>query len=261
MLDADALLLLVDIVDAGGLSQAARKRRMSRANVSYHLAQMEGAAGVQLVRRTTRRIEVTEAGQRLYRHGCVIRDELLAAQESVASLAAGLHGHVRLAVPTGFGQMVMSHWLIEFKRQHPSITLSLVFDNRVDDLLRDEVDVAVRVLSEPPPSLVARELAPVRHIACASVGFVARHPCPWCPMGCSKCPSSRPPWWGANCAWRPTVARSAANWPCSPPWPRKIFSSCTRPSWVTWAWVWCPTTWSPTTSRPVAWSPPWTTGG
>jgi DNA-binding transcriptional LysR family regulator len=188
MLDADALLLLVDIVDAGGLSQAARKRRMSRANVSYHLAQMEGAAGVQLVRRTTRRIEVTEAGQRLYRHGCVIRDELLAAQESVTSLAAGLHGHVRLAVPTGFGQMVMSHWLIEFKRQHPSITLSLVFDNRVDDLLRDEVDVAVRVLSEPPPSLVARELAPVRHIACASVGFVARHPLPLVPDGLQQMP-------------------------------------------------------------------------
>ena len=85
---------------------------------------------------------------------------------------------VRLAVPTGFGQMVMSHWLIEFKRLHPSITLELVFDNRVDDLLRDEVDVAVRVMSEPPPGLVARELAPMRHIACASAGFAARHPLP-----------------------------------------------------------------------------------
>jgi len=101
MLDAAALLLLVDIVDAGGLSQAARKRRMSRANISYHLAQLEKTAGLQLVRRTTRRIEPTEAGLKLYRHGRAIRDELLAAQESVASLAEGLHGYVRLAVPTG----------------------------------------------------------------------------------------------------------------------------------------------------------------
>ncbi len=181
MLDADALLLLVDIVDAGGLSQAARKRRMGRANVSYHLGQMEQAAGMQLVRRTTRRIEPTEAGLMLYRHGRAIRDELLAAQESLASLAGGLHGYVRLAVPTGFGQMVMSHWLIEFKRLHPSITLELVFDNRVDDLLRDEVDVAVRVMSEPPPGLVARELAPMRHVACASVAFAARQPLPRVP--------------------------------------------------------------------------------
>ena len=178
MMDATALLLLVDIVDAGGLSQAARKRRMSRANVSYHLNQLEKAVGVQLVRRTTRRTEPTEAGLRLYRHGRAIRDELLAAQESVASLAQGLHGYVRLAVPTGFGQVVMSHWLIEFKRLYPGITLELLFDNRVDNLLRDEVDVAVRVMSEPPPNLVARELAPMRHIACASAEFAARHGMP-----------------------------------------------------------------------------------
>ena len=178
MMDVTALLLLVDIVEAGGLSQAARKRRMSRANISYHLSQLEKAVGLQLVRRTTRRIEPTEAGLKLYRHGTVIRDELQAAQESMSTLTEGLHGYVRMAVPTGFGQMVMSKWLIEFKRLYPSITLELVFDNRVDDLLRDEVDLAVRVLSEPPPSLVARELAPMRHVACASAEFAARQPMP-----------------------------------------------------------------------------------
>lgn len=177
-MDVSALLLLVDIVDAGTLSQAARKRKMSRANISYHLTQLEKSVGLQLVRRTTRRIDPTEAGLRLYQHGRVIRDELLAAQESVASLGEGLHGSVRMALPTGFGQLVMSPWLIEFKRRYPSIGLELVFDNRVDDLLRDEVDVAIRVMSEPPPSLVARELARMRHIACASAQFAAHHPMP-----------------------------------------------------------------------------------
>lgn len=177
-MDVSALLLLVDIVDAGTLSQAARKRKMSRANISYHLTQLEKSVGLQLVRRTTRRIDPTEAGLRLYQHGRVIRDELLAAQESVASLGEGLHGSVRMALPTGFGQLVMSPWLIKFKRRYPSIGLELVFDNRVDDLLRDEVDVAIRVMSEPPPSLVARELARMRHIACASAQFAAHHPMP-----------------------------------------------------------------------------------
>lgn len=177
-MDVTALLLLVDIVDAGNLSQAARKRKMSRANISYHLNQLEKSVGLQLVRRTTRRIDPTEAGLRLYEHGRVIRDELLAAQESMTQLGEGLHGAVRVAVPTGFGQLVMSHWLIEFKRLYPSITLELVFDNRIDDLLRDEVDVAVRVLSGPPPGLVARELAQVRHILCASADHAARHPMP-----------------------------------------------------------------------------------
>jgi DNA-binding transcriptional LysR family regulator len=177
-MDVNALLLLVDILDAGNLSQAARKRKVSRANISYHLNQLEKSVGLQLVRRTTRRIDPTEAGLKLYQHGRIIRDELLAAEESVASLGEGLHGSVRMAVPTGFGQLVMSHWLIEFKRLYPSIRLELLFDNRVDDLLRDEVDVAIRVLSEPPPQLVARELCPMRHIACASAAYASEHPMP-----------------------------------------------------------------------------------
>ena len=177
-MDVSALLLLVDIVDAGNLSQAARKRKMSRANISYHLAQLEKSVGLQLVRRTTRRVDPTEAGLLLYQHGCAVRDALHAAQESMTRLRQGLHGSVRLAVPTGFGQLVMSPWLIEFKRRHPSIELELLFDNRVDDLLRDEVDLAVQVLSAPPPHLIARELSPMHHVACAATDYARMHALP-----------------------------------------------------------------------------------
>jgi DNA-binding transcriptional LysR family regulator len=177
-MDISALTLLVDILDAGNLSQAARKLKVSRANISYHLNQLEKSVGLQLVRRTTRRIEATEIGLRLYQHGRVIRDELQAAQEAVASLGQGLHGAVRVSVPTGFGQLVMSSWLIEFKRLYPDITLELLFENRVDDLLRDEVDVAIRVMSEPPQTMVARELAMVRWSACASAAYAQAHAMP-----------------------------------------------------------------------------------
>lgn len=177
-LDASALTLLVDILDAGNLSKAARRLKVSRANVSYHLNQLEKSLGLQLFRRTTRQLEPTEIGLQLYQHGCVIRDELLAAKESVASFGKGLHGSVRLSVPTGFGQMVMSNWLIEFKRTYPDIALELLFDNRVDDLLRDEVDVAIRVMAEPPPTMVARELAQVRYVVCASKAYANLHGLP-----------------------------------------------------------------------------------
>lgn len=177
-MDAQSLALFVDIVEAGNLSLAARNMKMSRANVSYHLGQLEKSVGLQLMRRTTRRVELTEVGQRLYQHGRVIRDEVLAARESVASLGQGLHGSVRLSLPTGFGHLVMSGWLIEFKRQYPDIALDLLFDNRVDDLLREEVDVAVRVMSEPPQQMVATELAQVRYVTCASVGFARGQPMP-----------------------------------------------------------------------------------
>jgi DNA-binding transcriptional LysR family regulator len=170
-MDAHALTLLVDIVDAGNLSLAARKLMMSRANISYHLTQLEKSVGMQLIRRTTRRIEPTEVGLRLCQHGRVIRDEVMAAREAVAMLGQGLHGAVRMSLPTGFGHLVMSGWLIEFKRMYPDIALDLLFDNRVDDLLRDEVDIAIRVMSEPPPQSVAIELAPVRYVTCASTDY------------------------------------------------------------------------------------------
>lgn len=187
-MNAAGIVLLVDILDAGNLSKAAKVLKLSRANVSYHLSQLEKSIGVQLVRRTTRHLEPTEIGLRLYRHGRVIRDELTAANEAVVMLGKGLHGAVRLSVPTGFGQLVMSKWLIEFKQLYPDINLELVFENRVDDLLREEVDIAVRVMSEPPQTMVARELAPVCYVACASRAYADNHTLPVSPEDLMRLP-------------------------------------------------------------------------
>ena len=93
-MDSHSLTLLVEIIDSGNLSQAARKLRMTRANVSYHLTQLEKSVGAQLVRRTTRRVEPTEVGLRLYEHGRSIRNEMLAARETIASLE-------KVGVPNG----------------------------------------------------------------------------------------------------------------------------------------------------------------
>lgn len=172
-LDLSSLTLLVDILDAGSLSAAARKLKMSRANMSYRLTQLERAAGAQLIRRTTRRVEATDLGHRLYEHAARIRAELLAAQEALTQEQEP-QGRLRLSVPTGFGDIVMSPWLIEFKIAYPKIVLDVTFENRVQDLLREEIDIAVRVMSEPPPSLVARAMRPVSYVACASRAYAAK---------------------------------------------------------------------------------------
>ena len=176
-LEIPSLTLLVDIIDAGNLSQAARKLKMSRANVSYHLSQLEKAVGVGLVRRTTRRVEPTEVGWRLYEHGRAIRNEIASAQETITNLGQGLQGRVGLSVPSGYGQMVMSDWLVEFKRLYPGIVLDVVFENRIDNL-RDEVDIAIRILPEPPQQMIARDFGTVRYLACASKAYVQAHGLP-----------------------------------------------------------------------------------
>ena len=176
-MDLHTLTLLVEIIDSGNLSQAARKLKMTRANVSYHLAQLEKSAGVQLIKRTTRRVEPTEVGLRLYEHGRNIHNEILAARETITSLGQDLQGRVGISVPSGYGQIVMSQWLIEFKRLYPRIVLDVLFENRVDNL-RDEVDIAIRVMQEPPLSVIARSLGDVRYVACASAAYVQQYGLP-----------------------------------------------------------------------------------
>jgi len=187
-MDIKSLTLLVEILDAGNLSEAARRLKMTRANVSYHLQQLERSVGMQLVRRTTRRVEATEVGLRLYQHGRAMQDELAAARESIHSLSTRPQGKVRLSVPSGYGTFVMQPWLIDFMRAYPDIILDVLFENRVDDLLRDEVDIAVRIMTAPPQTLVARELGPVRYVACASREYVARHGLPTHPDALASLP-------------------------------------------------------------------------
>lgn len=167
-MDLHALSLLVDIIEAGNLSRAARQLGMSRANVSKRLNHFERQLGAELLRRSTRQLEPTELGWQLYEHGRAIRQQLMAAQESVQSLGKRLSGTVRLSVPGGFGQHTMSAWFFEFMRLYPAITLNVVFDNDIEDLIKGAVDFSVRVMGETPTNAVACSLGDVDYVACAT---------------------------------------------------------------------------------------------
>ncbi|MGY8526681.1 LysR family transcriptional regulator [Paracidovorax citrulli] len=177
-MDLNALRLFVDIVDAGNLSAAARKLRMTRANVSYRLKALEEELGVQLLRRTTRHVEPTPVGAGLYEHGRNILAEVAAANALISNLGNTLQGHVRLSVPTGLGHALLSPLLVQFKHRYPDITLDVVFDNRVHNLVSEDVEVALRIISTPPDSVVATEIGVVDWVVCASPGYLAAQPAP-----------------------------------------------------------------------------------
>lgn len=187
-MDLKRLTLLVEILDAGNLSTAARKLKMTRANVSYHLSQLEKEAGVQLIRRSNLHVEPTEAGKRLYEHGRTILNELVYAKETISSLGQRLQGRVGLSVPSGFGHMFMMPWLIEFKQLYPDIVLDVVFENRIDHLIRDEIDIAIRILSDPPEALIARDMGRMHYVACASSEYVQQHGLPKTPADLDQFP-------------------------------------------------------------------------
>lgn len=173
-MDLNALKLFVEIVDAGNLSAAARRLNTTRSNVSHRLKVFEQEIGVQLLRRSTRRMEPTQVGHALYEHGSRIVREMSAADAAVATLGKSLQGHVRISVPTGLGQLYLGSLLLRFAQEYPDITLEVLFSNRVVDLMASEVDIALRITSDPPGQYVARELARIDWVLCAAPSCLQR---------------------------------------------------------------------------------------
>jgi DNA-binding transcriptional LysR family regulator len=174
-MDLNLIGLFVEIVESRSMSAAARKLGMTRSNISQRLKLLERETGAQLLRRSTRSFELTQAGHTLYDCGQRMREDLSTARASIDSLGQTLRGRVRISVPTGFGRMFIGAKLLEFARAHPGITLSVSFNNRIEDLIAAEVDVAVRITSTPPLDHVARNICPIEWNLYASADYVARH--------------------------------------------------------------------------------------
>jgi DNA-binding transcriptional LysR family regulator len=102
-------------------------------------------------------------------------EDLGTARASIDSLGQTLRGRVRISVPTGFGRMFIGAKLLEFARAHPGITLNVTFNNRIEDLIAAEVDVAVRITSTPPLDYVARNICSIDWNLYASADYVEKH--------------------------------------------------------------------------------------
>lgn len=175
-MDLNLIHAFVDIVESGNLAEAGRRRGVTRSQISRQLRQLEHQAGAQLLRRTTRRLEMTEPGQSLYEHGLRILREMASAQAEIDSLGKTLRGHVRVSVPTGLGNALIAPLLLRFAQLHPGISLRVFFSNRVTDLIAAEIDVALKVTSEPPLDHVARDVCAIRWQLCASPHYLASVP-------------------------------------------------------------------------------------
>jgi DNA-binding transcriptional LysR family regulator len=185
-MDLNLIGLFVEIVESRSLSAAARKLGMTRANISQRLKALERETGAQLLRRSTRSFELTQAGHTLYECGQRMLEDLSTAQASIDSLGQTLSGRVRISVPTGFGRMFLGGKLLEFARTHPGITLTVTFNNRIEDLIAAEVDVAIRITATPPLDYVARNICTIDWNLVASADYVDRHGPIECPSDLEK---------------------------------------------------------------------------
>jgi len=166
----------VRIADAGSISKAARSMRLSVAMASRHLRALEDDLGVELVRRTTRHLSLTEAGTDFLARS---RALLASAEEARDAVRAGkgIGGLLVVSLPVSFGLAQVGPLFPALLDKHPRLKLDLRFEDRFVDLLTDGVDIAIRGGVRPPdsPFVVARKLATVDRLLCASPAFLAKH--------------------------------------------------------------------------------------
>lgn len=167
------------VVELGGFAAAARDLGLSNAAVSKHVAELEAHLGATLLTRTTRRLSVTEAGRGYYDRCARILDDVREADIAVRELQTAPRGLLRVNAPMSFGLKHLSPILPEFMARYPEVRVDLAMNDRVVDLIEEGFDVALRIRAElADSSLIARRLASVRRVLCASPAYLAKHGAP-----------------------------------------------------------------------------------
>jgi DNA-binding transcriptional LysR family regulator len=176
--DLTSIAVFRAVVDSGSFAGAADRLGVARSVVSRRVSSLEAEMQIRLLHRTTRRIALTEAGQRFYARVSEALSAIEEARTEVASLRNEPSGKVVTSVPMSFGLMHVLPAMPAFRRRFPKVELELRFDDRQANLLKDGVDVAIRIADLAQSSLVARRLAKVRHVLVAAPSYVAAHGAP-----------------------------------------------------------------------------------
>ena len=167
------LEIFATVVSTGSMSLAGRALGFSPAVVSKRIKRLEDRLGTRLLQRTTRQISLTEAGQGFYDRVLSILAGLEDAEAYIAGRSASVHGTLKISAPTSFGRLHIAPHLKTFMDAHPELAVNLVLSDEFIDIVAGGFDLAVRIAELGDSSLVARRLAPVRRILCASPGYLA----------------------------------------------------------------------------------------
>ncbi|EAU65813.1 transcription regulator [Stigmatella aurantiaca DW4/3-1] len=165
----------VRVIEAGSLSAAAKQLRLSTAAVSRHVTALEQEVATPLLARTTRRMTVTVAGQQYYERCLRVLREVDEAQS--IGRDGRLEGLLRISLPVTVGFLSGASLLRSLVGKHPGLRLDVRLEDRLIDLVLEDVDVAIRVAAKPPLSteIVARPLSRWHRVVVASPAYVRRH--------------------------------------------------------------------------------------
>lgn len=179
MLRFDDLQLFVTTADLGNLSAAARRLDISPAVASAALKRLEQQLQVRLFSRSTRSLRLTPEGELFLGHARLALQSLDDGRQQLAGSKVGISGPLQLSAPSDFGRNTLLPWLDEFQQTHPQVQLRLLLGDRVADLFREPVDIALRYGAPEDSSLVALPVAALnRRVLCAAPQYLQRHGAP-----------------------------------------------------------------------------------
>ena len=171
----EELEAFVAVVDRHGFSNAADKLGVAKSILSRRVSDLEKRLGVQLMRRTTRKQSLTDAGRHFYQRAINLLADLSDAEQMVSDAQARLSGKIKLAAPLGIGIGQLSRPISDFMQLHTDVEIAVELDDRNVDLVGEGFDLAVRVGQLQDSSLIARKLAEVHFATCASPDYLAKY--------------------------------------------------------------------------------------
>jgi DNA-binding transcriptional LysR family regulator len=172
----NAIPYFIAVVDYKGFSAAAEALGISKSAISKRITQLEAHLGVRLLHRTTRKISLTEAGSRYYDYAAQANLAAQNAEDAVSQLQGEPQGKLKINAPMSFGLIHMAGLIPEFLLRYPKISIDLVMDDKAVDLVEHGFDVAIRNGELEDSSLIARRLAPIHSIVCASPAYIDQYP-------------------------------------------------------------------------------------
>ncbi|TLP58520.1 LysR family transcriptional regulator [Parasedimentitalea maritima] len=172
------LEILLAVVDHGSFSAAARVLGYTPSAVGKRVHQLEQRLRVPLLVRTTRRMTLTEAGQRYVEEARDLLARLTALEEDIADDAASLRGTIRLTSSAALGRLHVVPPVIEFMERHPVVEIDLLLTDKIVDLVGEGFDLAVRSGTLPDSSLVSRKLMSNRRVPCGAPAYLDQHGLP-----------------------------------------------------------------------------------
>lgn len=178
--DLRAMAVFAETVDAGSMSAAARRLGMSPSAVSQTIRTLEEGGGVVLLHRSTRKLRLTEAGERYYPHCKRVVEAARAGADALQLARDAPDGELRLSAPVGFAAHIAAG-LAPLLADAPQLRLRLLLDDAMIDLIEARIDLALRVGTLPDSDWVARPLGELETVLCASPAYLARHGVPAAP--------------------------------------------------------------------------------